>query len=332
MATNMLLNAEQVASMIDAQVPPDPGLKFTKASRAPSSPRPGDQWLNTTGGNAAAYWPLRTYVDGRWIDTRRFDPSTKKFLDETPDQEPTIVNVAEITKSTNQPTSPQEGNIWWQPAGSQLIQHVFFDGAWQLTGASYNTQSRRYVPITIGDGLEYRADGVMATVASGGGTGFAAGDIVISLDDPLPATLIELNGTIYTNGTTRYPGICARYPWMVIGQSLHLPNFRGTVPRHLDPTSVFDPGATSRTARAGDRLDGAVVGSYQSDCVGEHNHQVMSNWIQRVVLGRPPNAVLVSQYNDYGLPKLLDEAKTMLSGEAETRMKNIAVRYCLVAG
>ena len=169
------------------------------------------------------------------------------FLDGTQDQGPTIINVPEITKGVSEPTTAEEGNIWWQTY--QLVQHVFFDGVWQLTGASYDTQTRRYVPVSIGDGLTYSADGVMAAVAAGGGTGFAAGDIVISLDDPLPSTLLELNGVIYVNGTTQYPGICARYPWMVIGSSLHLPNFRGAVPRHLDPTSLYDPDTNSRLAR-----------------------------------------------------------------------------------
>ena len=332
MATNMLLNAEQVSSLIDEHVQADLGVTFTKGATPPSSPEQGDQWLNTTGGRDADFWPLTTFLEGQWIDTRRFDPTAQSFLDETQDQGPTIVNVHEITRDVSQPTAPEEGNIWWQPAGNQLVQHVFFDGAWQLTGASYDTQTRRYMPVSIGDGLQYSANGVMAAVASGGGTGFAAGDIVISLDDPLPPTLLELNGLIYVNGTTEYPGICARYPWMVVGNSLHLPNFRGAVPRHLDPTSVYDPDTGNRLSRVGDRRAGAVVGSYQADSIGEHDHPVMSNYIISAALGNPPNALLITQHDEVGVPELRDSARTLMSSGNETRMKNIAVRYCFVAG
>ena len=332
MATNMLLNAEQVSSLIDAHVQADLGVTFTKGVAPPLSPKQGDQWLNTSAGNQADFWPLKTFLDGQCIDTRRFDPTTQSFLDGTQDQGPTIINVPEITKGVSEPTTAEEGNIWWQPSGNQLVQHVFFDGAWQLTGASYDTQTRRYAPVSIGDGLTYSADGVMAAVAAGGGTGFAAGDIVISLDDPLPSTLLELNGVIYVNGTTQYPGICARYPWMVIGSSLHLPNFRGAVPRHLDPTSLYDPDSNSRLARVGDRRAGAVVGSYQSDSIGQHDHQVMSNYIISAALGNPPNALLITQHDEPGVPELRDSARTLMGGGEETRMKNVAVRYCLVAG
>ena len=332
MATNMLLNAEQVSSLIDAHIQADLGVTFTKGAAPPSSPKQGDQWLNTTGGNAAEFWPLKTFLDGQWIDTRRFNPTTQAFLGWAPEQDSTPVAIHEITKAVSPPTTPEEGNIWWQSAGNQLIQHVFFDGAWQLTGASYDTQTQRYVPVSIGDGLTYGADGVMAAVASGGGTGFAAGDIVISLDDPLPSTLLELNGVIYVNGTTQYPGICARYPWMVIGSSLHLPNFRGAVPRHLDTTSIYDPDTNSRLARAGDQRAGPVVGSYQLDSVGQHDHPVMSNFIMSAVLSNPPHSLLITQHDEVGVPELRDSARTLIGGGEETRMKNVAVRYCFVAG
>ena len=53
MATNMLLNAEQMSSLIDAHVQADLRVTFTKGAEPPSSPQQGDQWLNTTGGSEA---------------------------------------------------------------------------------------------------------------------------------------------------------------------------------------------------------------------------------------------------------------------------------------
>lgn len=236
-----------------------------------------------------------------------------------------------FTKSRTPPVNPLEGDVWWRVTSDGLHQQIYMADAWRPTGACFDLSSGSYQPLKLGHGIGYNDDGAVTSTTEGSPVQ-AAGDIVISLEDTLPASLLELNGAMLDDGVARYPKIAARYPWMVVGGNIQLPDFQGLVLRHLDPHANRDKGASSRMARAGDGRMGAAVGTYQTDSVGAHSHDVPTNYIQKIALGMPPNDLSIGQYNTVGNPVLNGQTKVQTFGEPETRMMNIAVRYCVVAG
>lgn len=94
---------------------------------------------------------------------------------------------------------------------------------------------------------------------------YAPGDIKITLDSVPQSGWLELDGSTISGGVALYPGIAARYPWMVSGSDLKLPDARGRFLRSYAHGSANDPDRASRTARAGDGATGDNPGTYQAD-------------------------------------------------------------------
>jgi len=104
--------------------------------------------------------------------------------------------------------------------------------------------------------------------------GALAGDLHIGFDATPKAGFLELNGATISGGAATYPGIAARYPWMVSSGNIILPDTRGEFLRGWDHGRGKDPDAASRLGRAGDGSTGNNPGTRQADELKSHFHSV----------------------------------------------------------
>lgn len=98
------------------------------------------------------------------------------------------------------------------------------------------------------------------------------------------------------------------------GTEFRLPDLRGVVVRGMDAGRGLDP----------DR----VLGSYQADMVGPHEHQLRVRGSNRDN-GDPGEFVVTGPNEDNGLNALNADSKALSQGTTETRMKNVAERYMI---
>jgi len=92
-----------------------------------------------------------------------------------------------------------------------------------------------------------------------------AGEITENYDTVAQPGWINLDGGTIVNGALDNPRCAARYPWMVAGNDLILPDRRGKFDRVWNNGAGIDPDAASRTARAGDGATGDLPGTAQGD-------------------------------------------------------------------
>lgn len=146
-----------------------------------------------------------------------------------------------------------------------------------------------------------------------------AGDIIITLDASPPSNYVELDGATIVGGATTYPAVASRYTWMVSTGDLILPDMRGRFPRGWANGSTHDPDRASRTARAGDGQTGDYPGTYQSDELKSHKHNL------RRASGSG-NDYPGWTGNTYGANSSNPIEAT---GGNETRPTNMAVMFCM---
>lgn len=148
------------------------------------------------------------------------------------------------------------------------------------------------------------------------------GHVIITFDSIVPTNYVELNGAIIVNGVSTYPNVAARYTYMRQGNNLALPDMRGRVPRGWAHGSGTDPGRSTRLARSGDGASGDFVGTYQEDEIKAHTHtQTVPGAAQSNRGGGDQDSVNSSTSGNSGS-----------TGGLETRMKNIAVMFCMKMG
>lgn len=120
------------------------------------------------------------------------------------------------------------------------------------------------------------------------------GTIRVTLDEELPDNAAELDGSTITGGAIDNPECAARYPWMVVGNDLVLPDARGRFWRCHDDGAGIDPDAASRTARAGDSQTGDYPGTQQPSEFQLHSHTMRAkdgiNMWDAGAVARPSNA------------------------------------------
>ena len=107
------------------------------------------------------------------------------------------------------------------------------------------------------------------------------GEITENYDTAARAGWIGLDGATIVDGALDNPKCAARYPWMVSGDDLILPDRRGMFDRIWDNGAGADPDAGSRTARAGDGQTGDYPGTEQPDGIKAHTHS--QNIFQRTL-------------------------------------------------
>jgi hypothetical protein len=146
------------------------------------------------------------------------------------------------------------------------------------------------------------------------------GDMFITFDDVVAAGCVLLEGQTISGGAVTNPVIAARYPWMVVGSNLVLPDARGRFFRSWAHASVNDPDRTARTARVGG-VAGDHPGTYQADDI-RSSSQTFSLNIQHgdgeIVTGE----ALTSELTTGGRKRYW--GATDPHGGAETRAMNIA--------
>lgn len=152
--------------------------------------------------------------------------------------------------------------------------------------------------------------------------GLEPGDCRITFDEDQEniENTVELDGSTIPDGVRDNPGVAARYPWMVSGNDLVLPNARGLFMRGWDNAAGIDPDAASRSARAGDSQTGDYPGTTQADDFKLHDHvQDGGEGVNNASSGgldRPDNA----------------NENTYYTGGLETRSTNICVSVWMVLG
>ena len=99
-----------------------------------------------------------------------------------------------------------------------------------------------------------------------------AGEITENYDTVARPGWIRLDGGTIVNGAVDNPKCAARYPFMVSGNNLVLPDRRGKFDRIWANGSASDPDRASRTARAGDGATGDLPGTEQADENKAHTH------------------------------------------------------------
>lgn len=148
------------------------------------------------------------------------------------------------------------------------------------------------------------------------------GDVIISFDEGTPPhpDAFLLDGSMITDGALDNPEVATRYPWMVSGDDLVLPNGCGRFLRIWDNGRGKDPDAASRTARAGDGQTGDYPGTEQPDQFGSHRHaQTADPYINMVTSGSLDRASNADEYvSDVG--------------GNETRGMNMAFSFWMLGG
>ena len=196
-------------------------------------------------------------------------------------------------------------------AGDVIIDATEVDVTGDLTPANYTPAASDI------EGHLDGSDNAFGAISTGN-----PGDIMMSFDAAPLAGFVELNGATITNGATANPGVAARYPWMVSGVDLVLPDMRGDFPRGWDNGAGNDPDAASRTGRAGDGATGDLPGTHQADEFKSHTHGISDN-IWYIASGSSANR---SRANN-------SEAKQSTArGGTETRPRNIAVMFTMRLG
>ena len=143
------------------------------------------------------------------------------------------------------------------------------------------------------------------------------GDILVSFDTSAPAKHVFLNGATITNGAISYPSVAARYPWMVTGNNLRVPDLRGRFIRGWANGSSADPDRNSRSQHLRtDGLGGDRPGTYQADQYKSHTHSYSR---ANFATNRSPG--------DYSFAINSSNTSTGSSGGSETRPRNIAVSF-----
>lgn len=204
-------------------------------------------------------------------------------------------------------------------AGMRYAQYVRVDGS-----GGYTSEIKTAAQVGGGETITISGDEVYITEFLGEVFGSAAGvpigDIRVTLDAVPDDNCAELDGSTITGGATLFPIIAARYPWMVSGSDIILPDFRGRFLRSWAHGSSNDPNRGTRTARAGDSQTGDYVGTYQDDAYAQHSHNI--NLYSRsiyTVTGSGGNAATTVPTGS--------ELSSENSGGNETRPININVLY-----
>lgn len=99
-----------------------------------------------------------------------------------------------------------------------------------------------------------------------------AGEFSYNYDTTARDGWINLDGSTLVDGALDNPRCAARYPWMVSGDNLILPDRRGQFDRIWDNGAGTDPDAASRSARAGDGAVGDSPGTEQDHALQLHSH------------------------------------------------------------
>ncbi len=173
---------------------------------------------------------------------------------------------------------------------------------------------------TLGDVALFAAE-------QGGGGGALArqpGDVFLSFDLSPPTDSVELNGALIPDGAVDFPIVAARYPFMVSGTDLVLPDLRGRVVRGWDHGAGMDPDAAGRLPRAGDGAGGDLPGTTQDDALAAHDHAVYRR--NTFVSGGTMQMV----FPHSGSSSL--DTTTGASGGAETRPVNVAMMFFMALG
>ncbi len=160
------------------------------------------------------------------------------------------------------------------------------------------------------------------TAIGGGGGSGAAGDIEMSFDAIPQLGFVELDGATISGGEATYPGIAARYPWMVSSGDIILPDMRGRAPRGWANGSSNDPDRASRLARAGDGQTGDYPGTYQDDEFEDHSHTYEKETTAGLRNNGASQTPLVTT----------STTATSSTGGNETRMKNTSVMFTMRLG
>lgn len=122
--------------------------------------------------------------------------------------------------------------------------------------------------LRVADGLLQTKRGVIRNSA-----GYLPGDLRVSFDETAPHPLcVELDGTTITGGKHDNPEVAKRYPWMVSGDDIVLPDGRGEFLRIWDHGAGVAPDAGSRGARAGDGQTGDYPGTTEGHAIKSHRH------------------------------------------------------------
>ena len=167
-----------------------------------------------------------------------------------------------------------------------------------------------------------------ASASGGGGGGVTAarqpGDVFLSFDLLPPSDSVELNGALITDGALDFPVVAARYPFMVSGNDLILPDLRGQFIRGWDHSAGVDPDAATRGPRAGDGATGDLPGTTQAAAIEAHEHTVYRR-PTFVSGGTMPLIYPHTVASAYDMP-------TAETGGAETRPTNIAMMFFMALG
>lgn len=166
--------------------------------------------------------------------------------------------------------------------------------------------------------------GVFISSPSGadGSAGIIAGDVIGTFDETPRSGFSFLDGATITDGVTSFPNIAARYPWMVVGNDIVLPDLRGKFPRSWADGSANDPDRTTRTARAGDGATGDVPATNQSFVVESHKHTMKQaiSGLSGANIGADGTSVRQTVI------------ETNLTGGSETRPRNIYIAFQMKMG
>lgn len=151
--------------------------------------------------------------------------------------------------------------------------------------------------------------------------GLLPGDIRITFDEAAPdENSAELDGSTIINGARENPFVAARYPWLVVGADIELPDVRGDFLRIWANGSGNDPDRASRGARAGDGQTGDYPGTPQG-------YQIKSHYHVAPVAGSTLS--LASGVSDRAL---YSANQCNSSGGNETRMINLGVSAWMALG
>lgn len=107
----------------------------------------------------------------------------------------------------------------------------------------------------------------LAAVARG-----APGDIRWAFDNTPQTWETELDGKTIAGGVALYPAVASRYPWMVSGADLKIPDYRGMFPRIWAHGRTTDPDRGSRFAQFTGAPTGDNPASVQDHGLGSHSH------------------------------------------------------------